>query len=104
MVQHHQEGDVGNGVHCQAFLPLPVWVRPVTVRTDHNALKWLQSFKEPKGQVARWLETLARYDYMIEHRPGKNHQNVDALSRNPLPVAVPDQAVETYTVDSSDRA
>ena len=27
------------------------------------ALKWLQSFKEPEGQVARWLETLAQYDY-----------------------------------------
>ena len=37
--------------------------RPFKVRTDHNALKWLQSFKEPEGQVARWLETLAQYDY-----------------------------------------
>ena len=54
--------------------------RSFTVRTDHNALKWLQSFKEPEGQVARWLETLARYDYKIEHRPGKKHQNADALS------------------------
>ena len=78
--------------------------RPFTVRTDHNALKWLQSFKEPEGQVARWLETLAWYDYKIEHRPGKKHQNADALSRNPLPVAVPDQAVETNAVDSSDQA
>ena len=43
--------------------------RPFTVRTDHNALRWLQSFKEPEGQVARWLETLAQYDYKIEHRP-----------------------------------
>ena len=77
--------------------------RPFTVRTDHNALKWLQSFKEPEGQVARWLETLAQYDYKIEHRPGKKHQNADALSRNPLPVAVPDQAVETNAVDSSNR-
>ena len=74
------------------------------IRTDHNALKWLQNFKEPEGQVARWLETLAWYDYKIEHRPGKKHQNADALSRNPLPVAVPDQAVETNAVDSSDQA
>ena len=35
--------------------------RPFTVRTDHNALNWLQSFKEPEGQVARWLELLAQY-------------------------------------------
>lgn len=45
--------------------------RPITVRTDHNALKWLQSFKEPEGQVARWSETLVQYDYKIEHRPEK---------------------------------
>ena len=75
--------------------------KPFKVRTDHNALKSLQSFKEPEGQVARWLETLALYGYTIEHRSGKKHQNADALSRNPLPVAVPDQAVKTNTVDSS---
>ena len=74
--------------------------RPFKVRTDHDALKSLQSFKELEGQVARWLETLALYGYTIEHRPGKKHQNADALSRNPLPVAVPDQAVETNTVDN----
>ena len=78
--------------------------RPLTVRTDHNALKWLQSFKEPQGQVARWLETLAPFDYKIEHRPGKRHQNADALSRNPLPVAVPVQEVATNAVGSSDQA
>lgn len=27
--------------------------RPFTVRTDHNALKCLQSFKEPIGQMVR---------------------------------------------------
>ena len=52
--------------------------RPFTVRTDHNALKWLQSFKEPEGQVARWLETFAQYDYNIEHRPGRS-------TRMPMP-------------------
>ena len=41
------------------------------------------SFKEPRGQVARWLEGLQEYDYKVEHRPGKLHQNPDALSRRP---------------------
>ena len=36
---------------------------PFVLRTDHNALVWLMNFKEPEGQVARWLETLAEYDF-----------------------------------------
>ena len=47
------------------------------VRTDHSAL---QSFKEPEGQVARWLESLAEYEFTVQHRPGKKHTNADALS------------------------
>ena len=31
--------------------------RKFTLRTDHASLRWLKSFKEPEGQVARWLET-----------------------------------------------
>ena len=76
--------------------------RPFTVRTDHNALKWFQSFKEPEGKVARWLELLAQYDYKIEHRPGRKHQNADALSRKPLVVAEDtDQITQTNAVGSS---
>ena len=52
-----------------------------TLRTDHNCLKWLHNFKEPEGQVARWLEALAEFAYEVVHRPGKQHQNADALSR-----------------------
>lgn len=54
------------------------------IRTDHNCLKWLLSFKEPEGQVARWLEALAEFinNYKVIHRPGKLHSNVDALSRS----------------------
>ena len=75
--------------------------RPFTVRMDHNALRWLQSFKEPEGQVARWLELLAQYHYKIEHRPEKKHQNADALSRNPLPAdRKSDQVAQTNAVAS----
>ena len=57
--------------------------KPFTVRSDHSALQWLYSFKEPEGQVARWLESLAEYEFKVQHRPGKKNTNADALSRMP---------------------
>ena len=54
-----------------------------TACTDHHSLKWLRSFKNPEGQVARWLETLAEYNIEIEYQPGLKHHNADALSRGP---------------------
>lgn len=54
-----------------------------TVRTDHGALTWLMQFKNPEGQMARWLEVLSTYDFSIHHRPGKLHGNADGLSRRP---------------------
>ena len=57
--------------------------RPFIVRTDHHALQWLRSFKEPEGQVARWLERLEEYEFTVQHRPGKKHGNADPLSRYP---------------------
>ena len=58
--------------------------RKFKARVDHHALKWLQSFKEPQGQVARWLERLQEYDFEVEHRAGRAHSNADAMSRRPL--------------------
>ncbi|XP_060564385.1 uncharacterized protein LOC132723637 [Ruditapes philippinarum] len=57
--------------------------RHFIVRSDHGALKWLTNFKQPEGQVARWLETLSIYDFEIKHRAGRIHSNADALSRRP---------------------
>ena len=54
-----------------------------TIRTDHGALRWLMNFKDPEGQVARWLEVLSTYNFEIQHRPGLKHNNADALSRGP---------------------
>ena len=53
----------------------------VTLRTDHHSLKWLKTFKRPEGILARWIETLAEFDYQIEHRPGRLHCNADGVSR-----------------------
>ena len=51
------------------------------IRTDHGSLAWLFRFKQPNGQLARWLEELSQYDFAIQHRSGKSHGNADALSR-----------------------
>lgn len=53
------------------------------LRTDHSSLRWLQTFKEPEGQMARWLETLQEYQFDIVHRAGTKHRNADAMSRIP---------------------
>jgi len=51
------------------------------VYTDHNALKWLMNIKDPSGKLARWSLLLQQFDFTIEHRPGVNNGNADALSR-----------------------
>ena len=53
------------------------------VRTDHAALQWLLSFKEPEGQIARWLEELQSFNFQVELRAGVRHTNADAFSRRP---------------------
>ena len=29
------------------------------LRTDHSSLTWLRCFKEPEGQLARWVKKIA---------------------------------------------
>ena len=55
-----------------------------TIRTDHSALTWLQNFKQPEGQLTRWLEKLQEFQFTIVHRPGRTHGNADSLSRQPV--------------------
>ena len=50
------------------------------VRTDHGSLRWRLNFKDPEGQLARWLQVLSSYDMTIVQRPGRQHRNADALS------------------------
>jgi len=55
----------------------------IIVRTDHAALAYLMNTPEPIGQQGRWLDLLGEYDITIQHRPGREHGNSDALSRRP---------------------
>ncbi|GFX58413.1 hypothetical protein TNCV_319951 [Trichonephila clavipes] len=57
----------------------------VLLRTDHSSLTWLLNFKNPEGQIARWIQRLQEYDVEICHRKGSAHGNAGALSRRPCP-------------------
>lgn len=77
---------------------------PVTVVTDHQALKWLMSLKSPSGRLARWALMLQAYDLTIRYQPGKFNTVADALSRPPCdePPTVCD--VSEVTVDMPKRS
>ena len=56
--------------------------------TDHMALKWMLSMKNPTGRLARWIIFFQKFDCKIIYRPGKEHGNVDCLSRPVLAALV----------------
>ena len=51
------------------------------IRTDHGSLTWLLNFKEPQGQLARWMEYVFQFRFRIVHCDGKKHGNADVLSQ-----------------------
>ena len=67
-------------IFLQKFRPY-LLDREFVVRTDNSSLRWLLSFRDVHGILARWLSQLADYHFTVIHRPGKQHTNADALSR-----------------------
>ena len=56
--------------------------KPFVIMTDHQALKWLHSMKNPRGIFTRWLMELASYNFTVQHVPGKKTGAADGLSRS----------------------
>ena len=74
------------------------------VHTDHHALQWLMSIRNPTGKLARWALQLQHYDFEIIHRPGASNGNADAISRLPFSndhiTAIDSPGTEYYTEGS----
>ena len=51
-------------VFTQHFRPYLLG-REFILRTDHGSLTWLQSFRDPEGQLARWLEKLQQFNFSM---------------------------------------
>ena len=56
--------------------------------TDCQAFTQTMKKTDICSRIARWTLFLQDFQFTVEHRPGKNMQHVDALSRNPLPTAM----------------
>jgi len=57
---------------------------PFLIQTDHNALVWLKTTEKGSAKLRRWALMLQEFNFEIEHRKGRNHQNADFLSRYPF--------------------
>ena len=68
-------------VYCVRKLDNYLRYASFTAIVDHSALKGLFSLNQPSGKFARWVTLLQSYSFEIEYRPGRNHQNADAISR-----------------------
>ena len=54
---------------------------PVDIRTDHKNLEYFMSARNLNRRQARWSIYLARFDFTLQHIPGKSMGKPDGLSR-----------------------
>lgn len=68
------------------------------VVTDCSAVRYTFQKKDLTPRIARWWLLIQEYDMEVEHRPGKSHSHVDALSRCPVePTRIADiNAVDVF--------
>jgi len=54
---------------------------PVEIWTDHKNLEYFMTAKKLNHRQARWSLHLARFDFLLHHRPGHTMGKLDVLSR-----------------------
>ncbi|UYV75318.1 EPM2AIP1 [Cordylochernes scorpioides] len=58
--------------------------RKFTIFSNHHALQWLKTIKNPSGRLFRWSLRLSSYEYEVRYIKGKLQYEADLLSRNPF--------------------
>ena len=73
-----------------------------SLRTDHSSLRWLQTFKNEDGMLARWYLLLGQFSVMFKYRPGSQHSNADGMSRQCGQCGRPDCPVSAADLPAAD--
>ena len=55
--------------------------RKFTLRVDNQALSWLKTYSTDQALIGRWIMTLDKYHFRVQHRPRTQHRNADGLSK-----------------------
>ena len=66
------------------FFHAYLYSKKFTVITDHQALRYLETFKTKNMRLTKWSIELASYEFEVVYRVGKQNFEADALSRAPL--------------------
>ena len=69
---------------------------PITVITDHDSLKYMNTVQKPSKRLARWVDEFQQYNLIIKYRPGNQATVPDAISRRPDFNALQLHNVEDY--------
>eukprot|EP00882_Tetradesmus_deserticola_P002735 GHRQ01002908.1.p1 GENE.GHRQ01002908.1~~GHRQ01002908.1.p1 ORF type:complete len:1949 (-),score=411.99 GHRQ01002908.1:1876-7140(-) len=80
-------GEALAAVYGVKMLRSYLWGVHFYLHTDHRALLWILTQKEPVGQTARWVLSLQDHTFSLVHRPGAKNP-ADAPSRYPQATTV----------------
>ncbi|KAK1666361.1 hypothetical protein QYE76_054520 [Lolium multiflorum] len=58
-----------------------LWPKEFIIHSDHEALKYLKAQSTLHKRLAKWVEFVESFPYIIKHKKGKDNIVADALSR-----------------------
>ena len=77
--------------------------RKFFVITDHQPLQWLQRMKTPSARIWNWKIRLADFQMEILYMPGKENDEADLLSRNPVFFILTDEEIKKAQENSQNE-
>ena len=67
-----------------------LWPKEFIIHSDHEALKYLKVQSYLHRSLAKWIEFIDSFPYIIKHKKGKDNVVADALSRRHISLSQPD--------------
>ncbi|KAK1594300.1 hypothetical protein QYE76_017694 [Lolium multiflorum] len=61
-----------------------LWPKEFIIHSDHEALKYLKAQSTLHRHLAKWVEFIEYFPYIIKHKKGKDNIVADALSRKTM--------------------